>query len=184
MDILTLVLGFLLVILVVFVSWRSIWNPRSHGFYRFFGFLATTVLLIENLPYWVDMAQPTMQILSFLLLVISLVFVLWGVTMLRLRGGQQTREQSPETLSFENTSQLVTTGLYRYIRHPMYSSLLFLTWGTFLKQITMVTIVATVVATVAYYLTARMEERENIEFFGESYLEYMKESKMFIPFLY
>ncbi len=32
--------------------------------------------------------------------------------------------------------------------------------------------------------TARMDERENINFFGGEYVEYMMHSKMFIPFVF
>jgi protein-S-isoprenylcysteine O-methyltransferase Ste14 len=35
--------------------------------------------------------------------------------------------------AIEKTTILVTTGAYRYIRHPLYSSLLFLAWGIFFK---------------------------------------------------
>jgi len=34
------------------------------------------------------------------------------------------------------------------------------------------------------YVTARVEERENIERFGEQYRQYMKKSRMFIPFIF
>ena len=40
----------------------------------------------------------------------------------------------PENLAFENTVKLVEVGLYRFIRHPMYASLLLLAWGAFLKH--------------------------------------------------
>ncbi len=34
------------------------------------------------------------------------------------------------------------------------------------------------------FATARVEERENINFFGDEYVEYMRHSKMFIPFVF
>jgi protein-S-isoprenylcysteine O-methyltransferase Ste14 len=36
-------------------------------------------------------------------------------------------------------------------------------------------------ATIFLILTAKREEIENIEYFGEKYREYMKSTKMFIP---
>ncbi len=36
---------------------------------------------------------------------------------------------------------------------------------------------------IAVWLTAFIEEKEMIERFGEQYKEYMKETKMFIPFI-
>jgi protein-S-isoprenylcysteine O-methyltransferase Ste14 len=99
-------------------------------------------------------------------------------------GGHAERQEMPENFSFENTARLVESGLYRFIRHPMYSSLLFLAWGAFLKHITPLNTV--LIFTVSAFLTAcaRVEERENIRFFGATYDGYMKRTKMFIPWLF
>jgi protein-S-isoprenylcysteine O-methyltransferase Ste14 len=40
-----------------------------------------------------------------------------------------------------------------------------------------------VIASVFLVLTARVEERENLRYFGEAYREYMQHSRMFIPFV-
>ena len=40
------------------------------------------------------------------------------------------------------------------------------------------------VATGAVYLTARVEEQENLRNFGAEYAEYMRETHMFIPFVF
>ncbi len=95
-----------------------------------------------------------------------------------------TREGEPQLLAFEKTSQLVTSGIYHYIRHPLYSSLLFLTWGIFFKSITLPGVVLTAAATIALILTARADEAECIRFFGENYAAYMRISKRFVPFLF
>jgi protein-S-isoprenylcysteine O-methyltransferase Ste14 len=38
-------------------------------------------------------------------------------------------------------------------------------------------------ATLFLVATARIEEAENVRFFGPSYSEYVKQTKMFIPYL-
>jgi protein-S-isoprenylcysteine O-methyltransferase Ste14 len=78
---------------------------------------------------------------------------------------------------------LIDKGIFKYIRHPLYSSLLFLTWGIFLKNTTDLLLFITVLSSAFLYLTAIFEEKECIKFFGEKYSEYMKRSKMFIPFI-
>jgi len=40
------------------------------------------------------------------------------------------------------------------------------------------------VATVSIVTTGKVEERENIQKFGDAYVEYMKATKMFIPYLF
>ena len=101
--------------------------------------------------------------------------------MLKQCGGHAEREEMPENHSFENTVHLVEKGLYRYIRHPMYSSLLFLAWGAFLKHITPLTIGLTLLVSGLLIVAAKVEERENIRFFGTAYVEYMQRTRMFIP---
>ncbi len=104
--------------------------------------------------------------------------------MLRTSGGSKTRDESPENFAFENTLHLVTEGIYRYIRHPMYSSLLLLAWGTFLKHFSLAGLVAVAVSTIFLVVAGLIEEKENLAFFGPAYLEYRKTTKMFLPFLF
>jgi protein-S-isoprenylcysteine O-methyltransferase Ste14 len=104
--------------------------------------------------------------------------------MLKQHGGQQVREEMPENLAFENTVQVVEIGLYRYVRHPMYSSLLFLGWGAFLKHITLLNAGLVIWITGFIVAAARVEEKENIRFFGSKYAGYIRRTKMFIPWLF
>jgi protein-S-isoprenylcysteine O-methyltransferase Ste14 len=93
------------------------------------------------------------------------------------------REAEPQLLAFEKTSTLVTTGIYHYIRHPLYSSLLFLTWGIFSKAPAGLGVLLALAATLFLVATARADEAECIRFFGSIYQAYMKQTKMFVPFV-
>jgi protein-S-isoprenylcysteine O-methyltransferase Ste14 len=66
----------------------------------------------------------------------------------------------------------------------MYSSLFFLAWGIFFKTPSWLDALLSVVATLLLVATARVEEAENIRFFGSAYQAYMQQTKMFIPFLF
>lgn len=56
--------------------------------------------------------------------------VLLGLGLHLFVAGKPASHRHDETLmSFEKTTALVTTGIYRRIRHPLYGSLLFLAWG-------------------------------------------------------
>ena len=87
-------------------------------------------------------------------------------------------------LDIEKTTELVTVGAYRYIRHPLYSSLLFLAWGAFFKNPSWVGIPLVLLAAFFLTMTAKVEETENVRYFGITYQNYMKNTKMFIPFLF
>jgi protein-S-isoprenylcysteine O-methyltransferase Ste14 len=164
-------------------SWRCLKNPGTHGFYRFFVFEGLLVLVLLNHPFWFSSPFSPVHILSWLLLLISIFLIVQSLLMLKKQGGYAEREDMPENLSFENTVNVVEVGIYRYIRHPMYSSLLFLGWGAFLKQVTPVTFGLVLFITVFLVVAARVEERENVRFFGAPYEAYMKRSRMFVPWL-
>jgi protein-S-isoprenylcysteine O-methyltransferase Ste14 len=173
----------LLSILLVALSWRPLHNPRSHGFYRFFAFEGILILVLMNISFWLKDPFSPLQLISWTFLVFSILFIFQGFYLLRKLGGSTNREIDSANLTFENTAKLVTDGIYKYIRHPMYSSLLLLAWGTLLKHITIYAILTASMTTGFLMVTAKIEERENISFFGSSYEQYMKRTKMFIPYL-
>jgi protein-S-isoprenylcysteine O-methyltransferase Ste14 len=59
-----------------------------------------------------------------------------------------------------------------------------LAWGAFFKNPSWLGVSLTVTATFFLTMTAKIEEVENTRFFGAAYQSYMKQSKMFIPFLF
>jgi len=107
-----------------------------------------------------------------------------SVFFLKRVGTSKKREGEAANYKFENTANLVTVGVYKYVRHPMYGSLLFLSLGAMLKDVTPISMSLSIVVIIFLVLTAKIEEKENINFFGNSYSEYMKETKMFIPYIY
>lgn len=176
----------LFVLLSVALGWvcrRQLVNPRCHGFYRFFAFVGILWLLLNALPLWHHNLFSVLQIASLLLMLSALALVGGGVYGLRRHGGASARQQADENFSFENTSTLVTQGIFAYIRHPMYTSLLLLNWGLVMKRPELDAIVIALLVWLALYLTARTEERENHAFFGDCYRDYLKRSGMFLPLL-
>ena len=166
------------------VSRRSFLKPRSHGFYRFFAWECILALALVNFPMWdVDPLAPH-QIASWSLLLISPVLAIHSVRLLRRLGKPGAQRTDAELLSFEKTSRLVTTGAYRYIRHPMYTALLLLAWGAFLKDTSVASVALVAGASVMIVFTALRDEAECRGYFGVAYAEYMKKtSERFIPFL-
>jgi protein-S-isoprenylcysteine O-methyltransferase Ste14 len=169
---------------ITWVSWPSLRNFRSHGFYRFFAWEAIVALILLNLDYWFYEPFAIHQIVSWLLLIASLFLVIHGVQLLHAVGKPDSERDDPSLLGVEKTTELVTVGAYGYIRHPLYSSLLFLAWGAFFKQPSLIGICLAVIATFFLTMTAKIEEAENIRFFGTAYQSYMKQTKRFIPYLF
>jgi len=169
---------------IIYVSRACLRAPRSHGFYRFFAWETILTLTVLNLDHWFTNPFAWYQLVSWFLLIGSLFLVIHGVRLLEQMGKQNTQRDDGPMLDFEKTTVIVTAGVYRYIRHPLYSSLLFLAWGVAFKALSWPNIVLAVIATVFLVATARAEEAEDIRFFGPAYQEYMQRTRMFIPFLF
>jgi protein-S-isoprenylcysteine O-methyltransferase Ste14 len=158
--------------------------PRSHGFFRFFAAETIFLLVVVNGERWFQDPASWHQLISWGLLLISVILVVHGAWLLRTQGRPDAQRGDPALRSFEKTTALVTVGVYRYIRHPMYSSLLFLAWGIFFKAPTWLAGLLALVATLFLIATARVEEAENVRYFGAAYQDYVQTTKMFIPFLF
>lgn len=162
-------------ILLTLFSWNSLKSFRSHGFFRYFAFECILMLVLMNVDFWFQNPFAIRQIISWLLLLTSIFLGIHGFYLLRIVGKPRQ--------NFEDTTGLVKVGAYRYIRHPLYASLLVGAWGAFLKHISVASVVLIVLTTGFLYVTARVEETENTQKFGEPYRDYMRTSRMFIPFL-
>ena len=169
---------------LVYVSRAALRQPHAHGFWRFWAWEAITALVVLNAPVWFRDPLAWRQLISWLLLFLSLVPLALGVR--QLKHARRAEQERPEAalLGFEKTTELVTTGVYGTIRHPMYSSLLLLAWGVFWKAPSWAGITLVAIATGCLIATARTEERENIRFFGPAYATYMRQTRRFIPFLF
>jgi protein-S-isoprenylcysteine O-methyltransferase Ste14 len=162
-------------VFLLWYSWKPLKDIRAHGFFRFFAWEAMIALILLNADVWFRDPFSPLQIVSWILLLVCIALVIHGFYLLRVIGKPKG--------DFENTTVLVKKGAYKFIRHPLYSSLLFLAWGAFFKDISISSVVLVVLSTVFLVLTARMEEQENIARFGKSYADYIKETRMFIPFI-
>ena len=168
---------------LLFISRKSLRVVESHGFDRFFAWEFILALILVNSSAWFHNPLSVQQIVSWIILVYSLFVLIQGVWSFRLGKSNEGR-QDETLLTFEKTTNLVTSGIYHYIRHPMYASLLFLAWGAFLKDITWYSVCLVIASTFSLVTTARKDERECVHYFGSAYEEYMTRTKMFVPLLF
>jgi protein-S-isoprenylcysteine O-methyltransferase Ste14 len=166
------------------ISRASLRRVGSHGFYRFFAFEAILILTLLNLDRWVDEPFSLHQTVSWGCLAVSGFLAIHGFRLLRTVGEPDRRREDASLFDFEKTTTLVTVGAYRYIRHPLYSSLLFLVWGVFWKSPSWIGGGLAMAATLCLTAAAKAEEAENERYFGAAYREYRKQTKMFIPFVF
>jgi protein-S-isoprenylcysteine O-methyltransferase Ste14 len=169
---------------IALLTHKSLRSVRCrHGLYRFFAFELVLAIILLNAPLWFRDMLSIRQLISSFLLTVSLGLVIVALRLVLRIGRPMSHAPSGTNLRFENTTVLVDVGVYRFIRHPMYTSVLALGWGAFLKHPTVVSLSLALGASGFLVATVMVEERENLERFGESYAAYMKSTRRFIPFL-
>ena len=78
---------------------------------------------------------------------------------------------------------LVTTGPYRYFRHPIYAAVLLFVWAGVLTHVTPLSIGLALVATAATAVRIRGEERLLVERYPE-YRAYAARTKRVVPWVF
>jgi protein-S-isoprenylcysteine O-methyltransferase Ste14 len=163
-------------VIIILFSWLlSVKYKRYHGIARFFAFESIFILFLLNYKLWFKNPFSIFQLISWSLLIISAYTAITGFLLLKRKG-------KPDA-NFENTSVLVKSGVYKYIRHPLYLSVFCLGTGIMMKDLQLFQIILGTLNLIAVWITALIEEKEMISKFGEEYRRYIKDTKMFIPFI-
>ncbi len=171
---------------IVVLSWRSLADFRSHGFYRFFGFELLAALILLNAPVWFTDPLALRQIVSWILGSGSVALAIEGFRLLNAMGRPSaTAGLSTDLRGFDRTTTLVAAGAYWFIRHPLYGPLLALVWCAYLKNPSALPSVALALGATGFLIATSMRaERENLNRFGASYAAYMKRTWRFLPFIF
>lgn len=89
------------------------------------------------------------------------------------------------TLQKTENHQLVTDGIYQYLRHPGYAGTIYIFLGASLTSgniLVFILIILLILPTYLYRID--VEEKMLVEIFGAQYIDYQKRSKKIIPFFY
>jgi len=120
-------------------------------------------------------ATPQILYLGLLALVLGLGFAIWArFTLGRNWSG---------TVTVKENHVLITRGPYTWVRHPIYTGILLALLGTALVGGTLASLLALALATLAFWLKLRIEERFMTETFGEQYVVYRQRVKALIPYV-
>jgi len=160
---------------IALLSLPSLRAGWKHALPRSLAFLSILGVVLLNFDSWAVQPLATRGLFSWILLLTSIVLALHAFFVLRKYGDPQG--------SIDFTTTLVTAGIYRFIRHPLYASLVCLAWGALLKRLSPAAVALTIAATLLIYLTAKREEAFNASKFGPAYADYSGRTKMFVPFL-
>jgi protein-S-isoprenylcysteine O-methyltransferase Ste14 len=147
---------------------------------RFAGIRVAVILIVLLLlrSHALGRANPAnslwLQGLGLALFLSGLAVAIWARVYLgRNWGMPMTEKVDPD---------LVTTGPYRRIRHPIYSGIILAAIGTTIA-VSVYWLVAVLLLGAYFVFSAFMEERFMVTRFPDSYPQYKRSTKMLIPFI-
>jgi protein-S-isoprenylcysteine O-methyltransferase Ste14 len=115
---------------------------------------------------------------------IGIVFMIIGL-IIRIVSMKQLGKYYSTLLFTNNDHHLINTGMYKHIRHPIYSGDLIFYFGygiALSNYIVLLFIMFSFV--IAYLIRIKQEEQMMLDGFSDEYREYCKTTKKLIPFLY
>ncbi|MDI6895556.1 MAG: isoprenylcysteine carboxylmethyltransferase family protein [Bacillota bacterium] len=115
--------------------------------------------------YGLTRLYPMLGNLGLTLLLAGMLLVVWGWTAI-----------------YRAQGELVTRGIYGWVRHPQYLGLIVMTFGMLLQWPTLPILVMWPILTWAYCRLCLIEERELAATFGEQYRVYRQKVPMLFPF--
>ena len=145
--------------------------PTVLAFYLLFGGIPYAWLHLRILPP----AQP-LQALGVALTVLGIAFAIWA----RFYIG----ENWSGSVTVKVGHELIRSGPYAWVRHPIYSGLLLATLGTALVRDEVRGALAVPILWIAFRMKTRIEEEFMMKTFGPAYTEYSKSTGSLIPRLH
>jgi len=120
-------------------------------------------------------SNPWSQGIGLVIFLLGLALAVWARIYIGRNWGMPMSEKSDP--------ELVTTGPYSVIRHPIYSGIILALTGTAVAG-SLFWLVAVVLLGGYFIYSAIMEERYLTELFPEAYPRYKQSTKMLIPFIF
>lgn len=175
---------------VILVGWAAFWiywlamsvgvKAGQTRWTRFAGIRIAVVLVIllllrlKTFKGHVATHNPWLQGVGLAIFVLGLALAIWARMYLgRNWGMPMAQKVDPE---------LVITGPYHRVRHPIYSGIILAMIGTTIA-VSLYWLVAVLLIGAYFLYSATVEERSMTELFPDSYPQYKQSTKMLIPFV-
>jgi protein-S-isoprenylcysteine O-methyltransferase Ste14 len=117
-------------------------------------------------------------------IVIGILLFVFGLWVFR-RSHKDLGRNWSVTLEIRDRHKLVSAGLYRFIRHPMYASFLLIALAqAFLLPNWVAGMSGLIGFAVLFFMRVHVEERMMLDNFGDEYRAYSSRTKRIIPYIY
>jgi protein-S-isoprenylcysteine O-methyltransferase Ste14 len=128
----------------------------------------------NSVMYWMPLPNPALNALGVVLCAAGVTFAIWARVYLGRNWGMP--------MSLKENPELVTTGPYAFVRHPIYTGVLLAMLGcAFGAGLWWLAIF--VAAGMYFIYSAVVEEKLMVQQFPNQYPDYKKRTKMLIPFV-
>lgn len=176
---------------VIFVGWAAFWIywlaasvgvKTGHARWaRFAGFRVAAILIILLLLRLKAFkghrvtTDPVLQGIGLAIFVLGLALAVWARVYLGRNWGMP--------MSQKDDPELITSGPYHRIRHPIYTGIILAMIGTTIA-VSLYWLIAVLLIGGYFIYSAVVEERTMTERFPDTYPAYKRSTKMLIPFIY
>lgn len=114
----------------------------------------------------------------------SLILILFGIMLGSYSVVIMRRKSKLQALpDLAQNAKLITSGPYKYVRHPMYSGLILVSLGFLFNYFSVVRLAVFLLFLADIYIKMNYEEKL-LEKHFEEYKAYKKKTKRIIPFIY
>ena len=115
--------------------------------------------------------------------ILAIIFTIAGL-IIAIAARRTLAENWSGAVVIKDGHELVTKGLYRYVRNPIYSGILLMVLGTALSFGTLGACIGFLIMVLTIWFKLHDEETILTKHFSEQYLAYKKNTKTLIPFVW
>ena len=156
-------------------NWHGIWLLIGGLFLSNLPFLAKVGVSISSLTI---LLIPSSIVINVVIIVFAVTGLIVALIARRTLAGNWSR-----AVAFKEDHELITTGLYHYVRHPIYTGVLLMILATALSVGTLSAGIGFVIIVLGLWFKLRAEEELLTVHFPNEYLAYKNRTKALIPYV-
>jgi protein-S-isoprenylcysteine O-methyltransferase Ste14 len=174
------------------IHWRSVkptkettWESQKIGW-----MIAWIIVIVYFLSPWGQqnfLNQTNLALFSLFkttaAYIIGVIFLIGGLITAIVARKTLARNWSGN-VELKEDHQLITTGVYKYIRHPIYTGVSFMGLGTFILYHSLLSLLFVLILVWFFMYKLKKEEVLLLKHFPKEYPGYIKKTKALIPFIY
>ena len=156
-------------------NWHGIWLLIGGLFLSNLPFLAKVGVSISSLTI---LLIPSSIVINVVIIVFAVTGLIVALIARRTLAGNWSR-----AVAFKEDHELIKTGLYHYVRHPIYTGVLLMILATALSVGTLSAGIGFVIIVLGLWFKLRAEEELLTVHFPNEYLAYKNRTKALIPYV-